>query len=88
VAVRKRIPLFDLKLPPESLRQVRDVLSSAAHTPENGGVRETHSLNGRSEYAVALNSQPPDFSWPRALGCGPGREVLLPRSRLLRPPRR
>jgi dTDP-4-amino-4,6-dideoxygalactose transaminase len=79
MADRKRIPLFDLKLPSESVRQVRAVLASGWL---NTGPKVAQFEKGIAamvgvRYAVALNSATAGLQLAlEALGCGPGREVV------------
>jgi dTDP-4-amino-4,6-dideoxygalactose transaminase len=79
MADKMRIPLFDLKLPPESIRQVRDVLASGwLNTgPKAAEFEKSIAAMVGVRYAVALNSATAGLQLTlEALGCGPGREVV------------
>ena len=74
-----RIPLFDLRLPNESLRQVRDVLTSGwLNTgPKAAEFEKAMAAMNHVRYAVALNSATAGLQATlEALGAGPGREVI------------
>jgi dTDP-4-amino-4,6-dideoxygalactose transaminase len=74
-----RIPLFDLKLPSESLKQVREVLASGW---VNTGPKVAEFEKGIAamtgvRYAVAVSSATAGLQLAlEALGAGPGREVI------------
>jgi len=76
---RERIPLFDLKLPAESLRQVKGVLASGwLNTgPKAAQFEKSIAAMVGVRYAVALNSATSGLQLVlEALGAGPGREVI------------
>jgi dTDP-4-amino-4,6-dideoxygalactose transaminase len=77
----KHIPLFDLKLPAESIRLVNEVLKSGwLNTGPKVAQFETSvaSMVG-VRYAVAVNSATAGLQLAlESLGVGPGREVITP----------
>jgi dTDP-4-amino-4,6-dideoxygalactose transaminase len=75
----KRIPLFDLRLPSESLRGVQQVLKSGWLNTGPKAAEFEKAIAGlvREKYAVAVNSATAGLQATlEALGAGPGREVV------------
>jgi dTDP-4-amino-4,6-dideoxygalactose transaminase len=77
--VEKRIPLFDLRLPSASMRNVQQVLKSGwLNTgPKAAEFEKAIAARVKEKYAVALNSATAGLQATlEALGAGPGREVI------------
>ncbi len=75
----KKIPLFDLRLSPESKRQVRDVMSSGwlNSGPKVRQLEESVSKATGVRYAMAVNSATAGLQLTlQALGAGQGKEVI------------
>jgi len=75
----ERIPLFDLKLPAEALRQAQKVLASGwINTgPKAAELEKSIAAMTGVRYAVAVNSATAGLQLAlEALGAGPGREII------------